>query len=413
MRRRRGGREAAVRPCTGRLVAGLALALALSQGAGAEPATTLAEAVEAAWRRSAQSAETAGQARRAAAERTAAAALWPSPPALEVGMTRDRQRPHGTTRETEVGVAMALWLPGQRSARVLAADADAAAASAFTAAARWRVAGAVREAAAEAVLQAAELAAAQVQGRELDALAEDVDRRVAAGDLARADALAAQAERLAAAGAVLQARQRLQAARLQWTALTGLGGLPALSSSAVAPGAIDEHPALQAAARGVERARGRLEVARTSRRDAPELVVRARQEVARGEPDTNGVGVALRIPFGGADRNAPLLAAALSELEIAEATERELRQQVEAGIAAARLAEQAARRQLADERSRAQLLRERATLVARSFEAGETALPDRLRALTAAAQAESALTRQHAVLAQAIARLQQALGVMP
>ena len=403
-----------MKPIPRSLLTGLALALVLSQAAWAEPASTLAAAVDAAWRRSAASAESAGQARRALAQRTAASAWWPSSPAIEIGVTRDRQRANGTSRETEVGFAVPLWLPGQRGARLDEASADAAAASAFAAVARWRVAGAVREAAADVAVQRAELDTAQLHSRELDALAKDVERRVAAGELARADTLAADAERLAAAGAVLQSRQRLQTAQLQWRALTGLDVVPALrSGDATAAGTAEAHPALAAAARNVELARRRVEVANASRRDAPELIVRARQEVASGEPDTNGVGVALRIPFGTAARNQPLQAAALSELELAEAAERELQQRIEADIEAARLAETSARQQLEDEDTRAQLLRERASLIRKSFDAGETALPDMLRALTAAAHAESSFTRQQAALAQAASRLQQALGVMP
>lgn len=388
----------------------LLLSLVLAGAVQAQPPVTLADAVEAAWRRSARSAEAAGQLRRAEAGRVSASALWAAPPAMEVGVVRDRQRGAGTTRETELGLAVPLWLPGQRTARLGQADAEWHAADAVSAAARLRLAGVVRELAAEVALQRAEVAAAEAQSRELDAVARDAERRVAAGELAHADALAANAERLAAAAALAQARQRLQSTELQWKALTGLTTVPEAPAAAAAE---PVHPALRAAALQVELARKRLDAVKADRRDAPELLVRARQEVASGEPRTNGIGVALRIPFGTADRNEPLLAAALAELEIAEATERELRQQLEAEIAAARSAEELAHQQLADERARAALLRERASLIEKSYRAGETALPEMLRAVTAAAQAEAALTRQQAVLAQAASRLQQALGVMP
>lgn len=389
------------------------LAAVLLAGLGTQSfaQTTLAEAVESAWRRASQSTEVAGQARRAEAERAAASALWSAPPALELGVTRDRQRANGTTRETEVGVALPLWLPGQRAARLGQVDAEISTASAAAEAARLRVAGTVREAAADVAMQRAEVASAHAQTRDLRTLAADVERRVAAGDLARADALAANAEYLAAATALAQANQRLQAAELNWQTLTGLKQVPELPQTA--PAAQAEHPALRAAAQRVELARQGLQVARTSRREAPELVVRARHESATGESSTRGVGVALRIPFGTASRNEPLMAAAVSELELAEATERELRQQVEGQVASARLAEESARLQLGDQSRRAGLLRERAVLMEKSFKAGETALPDMLRALTAATQAEAEFARSQAALAQATSRLQQALGVMP
>lgn len=400
------------RPTRGPVRLGVAVLLAgwIAQGFAQTP-VTLATAIESAWRRAAQSTEVAGQARRAEAERAAASALWAAPPALEVGVTRDRQRATGSTRETEVGVAVPLWLPGQRAARLGQVDAEVATAAATAEAARLRLAGTVREAAAEVAMQRAEVAAAQAQARDLQALARDVERRVAAGDLARADALAANAESLAAAGALAQATQRLQAAELRWRTLTGLEEVAELPQDT--PLAEVEHPALRAAARRVELARQGLQVARTSRREAPEIVVRARHESASGEPATRGVGVALRIPFGTAGRNEPLMAAALSELELAEATERELRQQVEGEVRAARLAEASARQQLGDQARRAGLLRERAALMEKSFQAGETALPEMLRALTAAAQADAERSRSQAALAQATSRLQQALGVMP
>ena len=382
----------------------------LVQGLAQAP-VTLADAVESAWRRTAQSTEVAGQARRAAAERSAASALWAAPPALEVGVTRDRQRANGTTRETEVGVAIPLWLPGQRGARLAQVGAEVEAAAATAVATRLRVAGTVREAAAEVALQRAELAAAEAQSRELDAIAKDVERRVAAGDLARADALQANAERLAALTALAQARQGLQAAQLRWQALTGLKDVPGMAGDSGA--AEGEHPALRAAALHLEVARQRLNVARASHRDAPELVVRARQEVASGEPNTHGVGLAIRVPFGTAGRNEPLMAAALSEVDLAESTERELRQQLEAEVTTARQGHETARQQLRDETQRAQLLRERASLIEKSFKAGETPLPELLRAVTAASQAEASAAKAQAALAQAVSRLQQALGVMP
>lgn len=391
------------------------LAAVLLAGLGAQSFSqtpvTLADAVESAWRRASQSTEVAGQARRAEAERAAATALWSAPPALELGLMRDRQRANGMSRETEVGVALPLWLPGQRAARVGQVDAEVASASAMAEAARLRVAGTVREAAAEVAMQRAEVASAQAQTRDLQTLAADVERRVAAGDLARADALAANAEYLAAATALAQANQRLQVAELSWQTLTGLKQVPELPQTS--PSVDVEHPAVRAAARRVELARQGLQVAKTSRREAPELVVRARHESATGEPSTRGVGVALRIPFGTGSRNEPLMAAAISELELAQASERELRQQIEGQVAAARLAEESARQQLSDQTRRAGLLRERAELMEKSFKAGETALPDMLRALTAATQAQAELARSQATLAQATSRLQQALGVMP
>ena len=69
--------------------------------------------------------------------------------------------------------------------------------------------------------------------------------------------------------------------------------------------------------------------------------------------------------------------------------------------------------QLEAERQRSALLRERASLIDRSFKAGETPLPELLRALAAATQADTSFARQQVALGLALARLQQSLGILP
>jgi cobalt-zinc-cadmium efflux system outer membrane protein len=133
----------------------------------------------------------------------------------------------------------------------------------------------------------------------------------------------------------------------------------------------------------------------------------------RGAASQGSVVVGLRLPFGTDDRNRPLEAAALSELEVAQTHEHRLRERIETDTAAARDALRSAQAQLDADTTRAQLLRERSALIDKSFRAGETPLPELLRALAAAAQAGSAVARQTAVLGLARARLQQALGLLP
>lgn len=380
-------------------------------------ATTLAEAVEAAWSRSAQSVQSAGQLRRAEAERPAAQARWAGPPAVELGLTRERQRAAGTTRETEIGLAIPLWRAGQREARIGEVEALLDVAQAQALGARLRLAGEVREAAAELDLQRAAVEAAQSQRAELAALVQDVERRVAAGDLAPADALQAEAERLVAEAALLQAEQALASRQLHWQALTGLSTTPEPPPDAPAPAlpaTLDpQHPLLRAA--GLQRAlaQQQLALARASRSEAPELQLSARQEQAAGEPGTRGLGVALRIPLGTDGWRAPRLSAAATALELAEANERELRLQLQAALDNAFLAWHAAARQQAMQAQRAALLRERAQLIDQSYRAGESPLQERLRALTAAAQADAAAAQARAALAQARSRLEQAHGVLP
>lgn len=377
----------------------------------------LKEALEAAWQRSLQAREVQGQHDRAQADRIAASSLWAATPALELSHRDDRWQSARGGRETELGLVWPLWWPGQRAASGAVADTELALAALAHDAQRWRLGGELREAAwALAALQA-EQGQAQALLDSLRALSEDVERRVQAGDLARADALAANAEVLAASAQQLEVRQRLLAARSHWRLLTGLDALALLQTEAEAvddAARLAAHPALRLAEQELERARQRVALVRASQRDAPELTLRYRQELpGRAEPTHNSVGIGLRLPFGGAQLQQPALTAALSELDLAHIGLQRLREQQAAEARAARAALHASAEQWSAERTRAALLRERAALIAKSFRAGETALPELLRSLGAAAQAEAAVVRQQAALGLARARLNHSLGLLP
>jgi len=404
------------------IVAGLALGITpvagqqptlLEVNAVARP-VPMSEAVEAAWRKAVQSAEANGQVRRAQAERTAASSLFAAPPALELSHRDDRLQSNRGARETEVGFAMPLWLPGQRSAREAAARVEGEFASLAATVGHLRVAAAVREVASDIALQRAEADLADANLKSLEALTTDVERRVAAGDLARIDALASRAEFLAAQSLKTQALQRLRAAQLQWTALTGMTQEPSVSEPAKDANGAADHPVIQLASLSVELARRRLDAVSASKRSPPELVARLRQDVSnRNESTVNSLGFALRIPLGTAARNDQLMAAAVSELEVAQATEQRQREQVAADIKIARAALRSAADQLETERARTALLTERARLLDNSFRAGETSLPEILRTTAALSQARLSVTRQELAIGLAQARLHQALGILP
>jgi len=389
-------------------------ALALGSGAAfsQDPVVTWGEALEAGWRRALERAEGARQLQRAEAERTAAESRWAAPPAVELSHRSGRSPGDGgSVRETEAGLAWPLWLPGQRQSRLGAAEAAIEAARLGLEAARLRLAGELRQGALAVAGQVAELRQAEVETRLLKALAEDVERRLRAGDLARADLMAAEAELLQAQASQQAAAQRLQAARDRWQLLTGLEALPPAGADAGAAGAAT-HPELAAAVARVESARRRLQAAETFRRDPPEVGVSVRRETDNSGSATS-LGVSLRVPFGGDRLNAPALAQARGELEVALLEEQRTRERLALEARSAELQVRSAGQQLEAERSRAALLRQRAELIERSFRAGETALPELLRALGGAAQADAAVLRQQAALAQAQARLSQSLGVLP
>lgn len=394
---------------------GAPLAWAQLPAAADDTRISLKAAIESAWQRSVQAREAAAQQRGAEAARTAAGSLWARSPALELGYRADRGGTPGGGRESELGLAWPLWLPGQQTARQDTARAQEQLAQDSARVARLRVAGEVREQAWGLQLLQAEWQQAQARAETLEQLAADVARRVQAGDLARADAMAARAELLDAQALRTEAGQRLAEARARWQLLTGQALTPEPTEPAVPePAVLDEtHPELAQADRALALSRSRLELVQHSRREAPELALSYRQEEGAGGTAQDSVGVKLRLPLGTQDRNLPLETAARGELEVAETRAQRLREQLAATLEASRLALRNAQARAEAEQERAALLQERAGLLRRAFAAGELALPELLRALSAASQAQAAWARQQAALGLARARYLQALGWLP
>lgn len=282
-------------------------------------------------------------------------------------------------------------------------------------AARLRLAGRLRDHANQLDLAQVEWQHAVRQQRLLKELSADVDRRVKAGELARADAMAAKAEMLAAQSLAQGAFQELEAQRNAWTLLTGLTAAagPEIVEAAADP-ELDQHPEAQLAAAAVERARRRLDQVQAQGSSSPELGLGVRRERGGvGEARENSVAVSLRLPFGSDAQQAPQVATALHERDLALANQRRLHLQLEAELAQTRGQLASGRARVEAEAERAVLLQQRAELLKQSYEAGESSLPELLRAVSQAAQAAAALARQQNSLRQAQARVQQALGQLP
>lgn len=393
----------------------LSCCAALAQDASL-PAPSLAQAVDAAWRHRQSSLASQDRVRQAQASGIAARSWLAGAPALEVSTRSDRFHANGGAVEHEAGVALPIWLPGQRDAQLAAADAELAWAEAAEAADRLKLAGEVRERAWEAAAAQAQLAQAEAQARSLKSLADDVARRLAAGELARSDLLDARAEALSADAQVEETRARLAALRAQWRSLTGLEALPDPTEAERGTVAVDEdaHPALRIAELAAQRSERALELVRRSSREAPELGIGLRQERSeRGAALERTVAVSLRWSFGTDARNEPLKAEAMGQRNAARVEATLLRQQLAGDRAAAAAALRAAQAQLAAARERQALLAERLGLVDAAFRAGEQDLPALLRARSAQAQAAAALNQQQAALGLARARLHQALGLLP
>jgi cobalt-zinc-cadmium efflux system outer membrane protein len=211
-------------PHTARATLTLALAAALTAGLiqahaqtavppAAQDPLTLRGAFEAAWARQPEALALATRRDAARAQAQAAQSWTPEPVAMELSTKTDRLNRNLGTREYEVGVAIPLWLPGERGRSQALADAEGRAVESRTAAAQLRIAAAVREAWWSWQRAHAELEAARGQLENVRRIAADVGKRLKAGDLARADQHQADAAVAAAEGAVAQADGALTVAQ--------------------------------------------------------------------------------------------------------------------------------------------------------------------------------------------------------
>ena len=148
---------------------------------------SLKDVFETAWQR--QPEAYALQSRRDAAQAQAKAAsmLSPEPPSLEISQRSDRMTGNSGAREAEVGIAVPIWLPGQRTASADLAQAEISLVERKLLASQLRLASSVRDAW-WGWLRArvdAELASEQLANSLR--LAADVAKRTSAGDLAKSD----------------------------------------------------------------------------------------------------------------------------------------------------------------------------------------------------------------------------------
>jgi cobalt-zinc-cadmium efflux system outer membrane protein len=387
----------------------------LAQPDGPAAATTLRGIFDAAWERLPEARAAAARRQAAEAARASAQRLTAEPAALELQVKAGRS---GAGREYEALAAFPLWLPGERSRLTGLANAQLEAVDFRVRAAQLRLAGSVRDAWWSLKRAEVELAATRDRLESARQLAADVARRVAAGDLARADqhqseAAVAQAE--AAAAEANSARAVAEGGLRAITLAAPAPGTPAVSEPV--PPVTDlpgEHPAVAEAVSRAAIARRTMELTNVQRRANPELTLGASRETGgSGEPSVQSLIVGIRVPFGGGPRQDARVATAQAEALEAEATAEVERNRVASEAASARARLQALQAQVQAAERRARLAAETRGFYGKSFRLGETDLPTRLRVELEAAEAQRALAKSRVDAAAAVSQLRQALGLLP
>lgn len=399
------------------------LAAATAQPAVAQPGTHLRALFDQAWQRQPEAEALPLRRQAAQAERDAARAWTPEPAALELETKTDRIGSRQGAREYTAGVALPLWLPGERQRRAAVGDAELQAVDSGALAARLQLAGRVREAWWQWQRGCGELALAQDQLASAQMLESDVARRLAAGDMARSDHYQAQAGVAQAQAAVAQAQGGCTAARAALAVLGGGHELPPADQalSAEPAPALDqalpvppEHPALAEGERQAALARRQAELVAVQTRANPELTLATSRERGQaGEGYQQSVTVGLRLPLGAGVRAQAREAAALAQALAADTRVQRERERLGSEIGAAQAQAAAASAQQQAMARNAELARATRGFVAKAFALGEADWPARLRVEQDAMLAERQWQRARVDAAAAVSALRQALGLLP
>ncbi|MEA3641969.1 MAG: TolC family protein [Lamprobacter sp.] len=431
-------------------------------GANATSPATLAEAVAGALEQAGQLIRTDALRGEADAVRRQAGAWTAADPALRLKGVSDRFTGDDGAYEVEALLELPLWLPGQRRARLGLASSLGLRAEALARLLRWEVTGTVRDAVWAAKLAEVQLQQANAAYEAARGLESVVAKRYNAGELARLDLLTAQQETLARQAEQTAAQADWEQAKAAYVQITGrlqlpeppnwpsvppvtagqevgtdsnayfdqsqgvgayshgspLAGSQRLGSDGMASNGIGglpkDHPLLAEADAALARARAEREQVVSDRRGNPILSLGGRRtRDARVFPDDDALQLELSIPFGLASQSAPEIAA--SERQVTErlAELHRMRREAERELVAAVLGRRGAAEALAVAERRASLAADALSVAQRAFELGETDLAERLLAERRAREAHLDLALRRAEQGQALARVNQALGMIP
>jgi outer membrane protein TolC len=396
----------------------------LLTGAGSATAATLAEAVGAALALAEQTPRVTATRREADAIRTQAGSPVAQDPALRVKYLSDELTEGGGANEWEAMVDLPLWLPGQRGARREVAGAVESQAGTLERLLRWEMAGRVRQAAWEAAFAEGRLRQAEIALDASRALEETVAKRTTAGELARVDLLMARQETLGREVDLQSAQVEARRAHDAFRHLTGTDNLPEPltespspttgAAQGAAPVLPPNHPLLADSDGALARARADRKQVGVDRRGHPTLSLGGkRAQALRGEDALDSLQIEVSMPFGLASQSAPALASAertyterLTELH-------RIRLEAEQALASADIERRGAAEALSVAERRHALAQDALRLMRRAFDLGETDLAELLRAEERAREASMDLELRRLEQGRALARLNQALGVIP
>ncbi|TAG27123.1 MAG: TolC family protein [Burkholderiales bacterium] len=381
--------------------------------------TSLREALESAWQRHPWLQSEANRRAELAGRKLQTQSLISAAPTIGLAHSTDRIGSNSGLRGLEVELSAPLWNAGLRSATQSQIERDEQRFLLAGQAAKLKLSGELRELAARYAIAQSDQLLAKRKVSEAQSLADDVTKRVRAGDVARVDNLMAQSAVALAQSQLETAQTELFALQNQWQTMAGSSTAPApLPSTPTALTArgneLQIHPQWQEAQATVNALQAKLATTLADSRDPMEVGITAmRERSASGSPSETSMKFALRVPLGGASRNTAKASAARAELDEAQTTFQSTERQLLAEQNTARAQIASAQRSLALAEQRAKLAAEAQSLYAKAYRLGESDLATRLRADNEKFDADLALSRAQLQLQRAQSQLQHSLGLLP
>ena len=332
---------------------------------------------------------------------------------------RYQEATSGTLHYFDGTIEVPLWNIGQRDANQRIGTTAENSTITQTALTHWRVAGLVRSAIWDIALQELRLQQAEIDMRAAQQLANDITRRVQAGDLAQTDALLIQTDVLKKRSALTLAEAEVMHARKRYTSLTQSTKIPANYHESLSQVKEIEssHPALQAIQNLIERKQAELE--------ALNLVGSGQTTVAVGvnsdrpsnrdsrSNNTESFNVGVTIPFGGQAHLDPQLAALNIEINQFRAKRDQLFRDLEQNHHEAEHNLEINEAELAVANELNTVAQKHLTLTQLSFKVGEIDLIDLLKIQSQTQLAALAAKERALVQERDYALYNQAVGVLP
>ena len=332
---------------------------------------------------------------------------------------RYQEATSGTLHYADGTIEVPLWNIGQRDANQrigITAENSAKTQNSLT---HWRIAGFVRAAVWDVALQELRLQQAHVDLRAAQQLANDITRRVQAGDLAQTDALLIQTEVLKKRSALTLAEAEVMHARKRYTSLTQSTKIPANYHESLSEvKEIDaSHPALQAIQNLIERKEAELEALNLVGSGQTNVTVGINSDRPSNRDlrsnDTESFNIGVTMPFGGQAHLAPQLAALNVGLNQLRAQRDQLFRDLEQNHHEAEHNLEINQAELAVANELNTVAQKHLTLTQLSFSVGEIDLIDLLKIQSQTQLAALAAKERALVQERDYALYNQAVGVLP